>query len=69
MLAGKPATKEQIERLPIRKIDLEFLKEKSLTTEDYTRCSICIGEYENDEEIRTLPCCKLLLLKFSVNNF
>jgi len=53
---GKPATKQQIERLPIRKIDLEFLKEKSLTTEDYTKCSICIGEYQNEEEVRTLPC-------------
>jgi len=33
-IATKPATKEQIHRLPVRKIDIDFLKEKSLDSED-----------------------------------
>jgi len=33
----KGATKEQINILPLRELDLEFLKEKNLASNDYMR--------------------------------
>mmetsp|Transcript_9488 Transcript_9488/g.6843 ORF Transcript_9488/g.6843 Transcript_9488/m.6843 type:complete len:85 (+) Transcript_9488:1471-1725(+) len=46
--------KSIVDSLPIRNITTEFLEKQ---TEDSNRkCMICLTEYEDQQEIRTMPC-------------
>ncbi|KAM3131746.1 hypothetical protein pb186bvf_016142 [Paramecium bursaria] len=49
------ASEGEIRNLPTSNINLEFLKSKQFD-EDRMNCKICLTEYFDKEEIRTMPC-------------
>jgi hypothetical protein len=69
------AKKEEINLLPVRKIDIKLLEEydpasdlrkylfKNFVT---SRCNVCICDYDDREEVRTLPCCKISVTCFEL---
>jgi len=51
---GRGASSDAIDRLPTRKWNSS--DEQQSPSEDKPSCSICMYEYEVDQEVRTLPC-------------
>ncbi|CAD8127728.1 unnamed protein product [Paramecium sonneborni] len=43
----------EIQQLPVRKINLEQIKQLD---EDHMKCLICLCEYEEDDLVKTIPC-------------
>ncbi|CAD8125925.1 unnamed protein product [Paramecium sonneborni] len=43
----------EIQQLPVRKINLEQIKQLD---EDYMKCLICLCEYEEEDLVKTIPC-------------
>ncbi|CAD8210009.1 unnamed protein product [Paramecium pentaurelia] len=43
----------EIQQLPVRKINLEQIKQLD---EDHMKCLICLCEYEEEDQVKTIPC-------------
>ena len=53
----KPASKSLVQSLPERTLDKRFLAEKKFDNEEaYIKCLICLEYYEDQENVKTLPC-------------
>lgn len=52
--------------LPTQKIDKAFIQNLTKKTDQdiIKSCVICMCNFEENEIIKTLPCCKLLILLF-----
>jgi Ring finger domain len=50
-ITRKGLNQNEIKKMPSKKVNLNFIKEGELD-----QCRICICPYENEEEIRELPC-------------
>jgi hypothetical protein len=50
------ATQEQIDRLPLHAITTDELGEHESTPGGAPTCNICLGPYEVNDEVRTVPC-------------
>lgn len=59
------ASKFQINRLPERNISKEFIEEKRNIEENLIKCMICLNEYEDQDSVRTMPCCNYFKKCFS----
>ena len=53
--SNRATPKTILNTMPTRQIDLNFIKDKQLD-EAYSRCIVCLMDYEDQEEVRTLPC-------------
>ena len=52
----------KISQFPCRNIDVKFLKSRGLWREEgHSKCMICLEEYDQDDEVRTLPCSRLVI--------
>ena len=52
-----------LNQFPCRLIDVGFLKKKGLWSEEsLSKCMICLDEYQHNDEIRTLPCSRGLVI-------
>lgn len=53
----KPASKSLVQSLPERKLTKRFIAEKKFDNEEaYIKCLICLEYYEEDINVKTLPC-------------
>ena len=54
----KATPKAIVESLPVRQITAEQLTDTAQKQDDeaFTKCMVCLVEYEVGEEVRTMPC-------------